>query len=100
MDPAVAEVLPRLLAYVAPKDLLFRTTQGAKFNTKSKWSYYWDPIRQKVGLNGMDVYELRHYCATILLNNGAMPEDIALQLGHSDFGDLVRKLYGHPDDDL
>ncbi|MGI9100300.1 MAG: hypothetical protein ACR2H2_17720 [Solirubrobacteraceae bacterium] len=60
----------------------------------------WDPIRKNVGLNGMDVYELRHYCATILLDNGAMPEDIALQFGHSDFGDLIRKLYGHPNDEL
>lgn len=29
-----------------------------------------------------------------------MPQDIALQFGHSDFGDLVRKLYGEPNDEL
>lgn len=48
MDLAVAEVLPPLLAYVADKDLLFRTMQGTRFNTKSRWSYYGDPIRKKV----------------------------------------------------
>jgi len=71
--------------------------QGKKFNCKGKWNYYWDPIRKSVGRNDMHVYELRHYCATLLLENDATPEQVALQLGHSDHGYLVRNLYGHPD---
>lgn len=42
-------------------------------------------------------HDLRHFCATWLLDNGCEPWDIAIQLGHNDGGDLVRKTYGHPD---
>lgn len=100
MAPEVAAVMAPLLHEIPANDLLFRTVDGKKFNCKSKWHYYWEPIRTAVGLEGMDVYELRHYCATILLDNGASPEVIALQFGHSDHGDLIRRVYGHPDDKL
>jgi hypothetical protein len=40
---------------------------------------------------------LRDVTATLLLENDATPEQVALQLGHSDHGYLVRNLYGHPD---
>jgi integrase len=97
LDPEVAAALKPLLAQVDGDDLLFRTARGKKFNCKGKWNYYWDPIRKSVGRNDMHVYELRHYCATLLLENDATPEQVALQLGHSDHGYLVRSLYGHPD---
>ncbi|MFP5361543.1 MAG: tyrosine-type recombinase/integrase [Thermoleophilia bacterium] len=100
MDPVVEIALRRLLVHVEGNDLLFRTVTGCKLNSKSKWSYYWDPIRKKVGFNGMDVYELRHYFATLMLDNGAREEDVAQQLGHSDGGELVRQLYGHPDEEI
>ena len=49
--------------------------------------------------------DLRHFCATFLLEKfRAAGEDgsydVATQLGHTDEGELVRELYGHPDDDL
>jgi len=100
MDPEVHAALERLLLHIHADDLLFRTVKGTAFNTKSKWTYYWDPIRKCAGLGSMDVYELRHYCATMLIDNGAAPEDIARQFGHSDGGTLIRQLYGHPDDEL
>jgi len=48
----------------------------------------------------MDYYELRHACATILLElEPPMREsDVAVQLGHTDGGRLVQELYGHPDE--
>jgi hypothetical protein len=33
-----------------------------------------------------------------LLERGLSPEDVAAQLGHEDGGQLVRKLYGQPDE--
>lgn len=42
-------------------------------------------------------HELRHTCATMLLEAGVSPEDVAIQLGHTDGGDLVRSTYGHMD---
>ena len=45
---------------------------------------------------GMDYYELRDAAATMLLERGVTPWDVAIQLGHRDGGQLVLALYGHP----
>jgi site-specific recombinase XerD len=47
----------------------------------------------------MDFYELRHFCATLLLEMGARHADVAVQLGHTDGGALVMEVYGHPSED-
>jgi integrase len=47
----------------------------------------------------MDFYELRHFCATHLLELGVSPSDVAVQLGHRDGGALVMSTYGHPAED-
>ena len=47
----------------------------------------------------LDLYGLRHACATLLLERGVTPADVAVQLGHSDGGRLVQVLYGHPSED-
>lgn len=44
----------------------------------------------------MDFYELRHFCATHLLELGVSHADVAIQLGHRDGGALVMSTYGHP----
>ena len=100
MDQVVIAALEDLLPKLVGNELLFRTVTGCKLNSKSKWSYYWDPIRKKAGFNDMDVYELRHYFAKLMLDNDARAEDVAEQLGHSDGGELVRRLYGHPDKNI
>jgi integrase len=97
MADEVIDACRRLLPKIDGNDLLFQTVTGRKLNSKSKWSYYWDPIRKMAGLSNMQVYELRHYFATLVVNRGARSEDVAEQLGHSDGGELVRNLYGHPD---
>ena len=48
---------------------------------------------------GMDFYELRHFCATHLLELGVSHADVAVQLGHTDGGALVMSTYGHPSED-
>jgi len=44
----------------------------------------------------MHFYELRHFCATHLLELGVLHADVAVQLGHTDGGALVMSTYGHP----
>jgi integrase len=56
----------------------------------------WHPIRAAFGRPDMDLYELRHFCATWLREEGASASDVAQQLGHQDGGKLVLKTYGHP----
>lgn len=58
----------------------------------------WDRIRMECGIP-LDWHELRHFSATWWLAKGAAPEDVAIQLGHRDGGQLVRELYGHIEED-
>ena len=55
-----------------------------------------EPVRAAFGRPGMDYYELRHFCATHLLELGVSHADVAVQLGHTDGGALVMSTYGHP----
>lgn len=89
------------LATVAPRlDLpwLFVTRSGRRFS-KSSLYYYWNPVRAAFGRPGMDFYELRHFCATHLLDLGVSHADVAIQLGHTDGGALVMSTYGHPSEE-
>lgn len=58
----------------------------------------WRRARKRAGCDAVVFHSLRHFCATWLLNRGARPTDIGVQLGHRDGGRLVQELYGHPDD--
>ena len=51
------------------------------------------------GGRSIDLYELRHACATMLVERGLNVGDVAFQLGHQDGGRLVMTLYGHPGED-
>ena len=68
-------------------------------SAKSSLLYYWNPVRAAFGRPGMDFYELRHFCATHLLELGVSHADVAMQLGHTDGGALVMSTYGHPSED-
>jgi integrase len=74
---------------------LFVTKRGRRFS-KSSLYYYWNPVRAAFARPGMDFYELRHFCATHLLELGVSHADVAVQLGHTDGGALVMSTYGHP----
>lgn len=55
----------------------FVTPHGRRF-TKSSLYYYWNPVRAAAsGRPGMDFYELRHFCATHLLELGVSHADVA-----------------------
>ena len=77
------------------RERLFLTRTGLPF-TQANHHYHWDPVRCLFGKPGLDFYELRHAAATILLERGVTPWDVAIQLGHTDGGQLVQQRYGHP----
>lgn len=84
----------------ADTDLVFTTSTGRRFSKTSHF-YYWNVLRAAAGRAGMDFYELRHFCATHLLDTcGLSAADVAVQLGHTDGGALVMSVYGHPSEDL
>ena len=76
---------------------VFVTPRGRRFK-KGAWHRYFVPVRSWFGRSDLTPYALRHACATLLLERGLSPEDVAAQLGHKDGGGLVRRLYGHPDE--
>jgi integrase len=69
-------------------------------------SGYWTPLAALFGKRAdqhgryelVDFYELRHRAAWWMHVELGMPERlVAVQLGHTDGGKLVRELYGHGD---
>lgn len=75
--------------------LVFTTPTGRQLWQPSH-SVLWKPVKTAADRPGMDFYELRHYCATRLLEAGVSDADVAVALGHTDGGELVRRVYGHP----
>jgi len=81
-------------------ELVFRASRGGPITGRVQ-HYYWHPIRCRFGKPSMDLYELRHFCASWLFNDLALlAQDVAHQLGHTDGGALVQRLYGHPSERL
>jgi integrase len=87
------EVVPRL----AGVDLVFPSPRGGQL-WASSFCWAWYPVRAVFGRPTMALHELRHFCATYLLELGLAPADVAVQLGHTDGGALVMSTYGHPSD--
>ena len=75
------------------------TTLRGTHYTPSARSHHWNGVRCAAGLGQMDLYTCtRHYFAWYAWNVLELkPHEIALQLGHRDGGQLVRKRYGHAD---
>lgn len=98
---------------------VFYTPRYQRRFTHRTYSHFWGPVRdafmlqlpedhwlavrhrrslEETGKGAPLVFhELRHTCATLLIEAGVPDEDVAVQLGHEDKGDLVRKTYGHRD---
>lgn len=77
-------------------DLIFRTKTGQQLSA-STLRKAWVPVRNLFGRPDLDLYELRHFCASYMLNDLEIePWVIAQQLRHSDVS-LILNLYGHPD---
>lgn len=75
---------------------VFSTKRARRFS-KSQFAIYWHPVRAAFGQPRLHFYELRHSCATMLLERGLSASDVAWQLGHTDGGALVTSTYGHPE---
>jgi integrase len=109
-------VLPRL-----SDEFVFTGARG-RLLLKTRFYYYWKPVQAawestrppehwlhaRLAANPkdhFDPYELRHRAATWMRTPkphdlGLDPVDVALQLGHTDGGALVMRLYGHPNKEL
>lgn len=78
--------------------LVFTTARGKQLYQPG-WYGMWNPARVAAGFPNMQYYELRHWCATHLIELGLSPSDVAIQMGHTDGGILVQQVYSHARED-
>jgi integrase len=100
LPPRALEALGAV-ARRADSPYVFHSPRGKRLS-KGSLNYLWHPVAaawRAQGGRDVDLYELRHACATLLLERGLRPADVAVQLGHTDGGRLVQILYGHPDEE-
>ncbi len=101
LEPArVLDQVPKRAA----SEFIFHSPRGVPL-TKNNHHYAWRQVRassglvqarQEAGLPGVRFHDLRHFCATQLLEMGLSHFDVSVQLGHEDGGALVMSRYGHP----
>lgn len=98
--PQAREALRSVPRRIGSEDgRIFSTVRGRRF-TRSTFHYGWNPVRHAFGRPDLDWHELRHFTATFLIQDLALPPNqAAQQLGHSDAGRLLMTLYAHPDED-
>lgn len=86
---------------------VFHSLRGSPLN-KGNLYYPWKAVRDNSGTSSdrlaggikpIRFHDLRHFCATQLLERGASHFDVSVQLGHEDGGALVMARYGHPSKD-
>jgi integrase len=66
--------------------------------TASARAYHWKAVRSAAGWAGSLYLATRHFAGWYMVNVLDLPsEDVAIALGHTDGGELVRRLYGHRD---
>lgn len=94
LTDAAADAL-QMLPVGMPTQRVFELPEGSTL-VKATLNRYFDPVRRKAGLPGYRFYDLRHTCATLLLEAGMPSYVVAIQLGHQDGGRLVETTYGHP----
>jgi integrase len=80
-------------------EFCFASIQGEHW-TASARAYHWKAVKAAAGWEGSLYLATRHFAGWYMVNLLDLPsEDVAIALGHTDGGELVRRLYGHRDHD-
>jgi integrase len=98
LTPQARTALDRV---AAESPYCFVNLRGNHFTPSSR-AYPWKATRAACGLDDKTLYLCtRHFAGWYMVNVLEMnSEDVAIQLGHEDGGELVRRLYGHRDRSL
>jgi integrase len=92
LPPAqVLDVVPR--RHESP--FVFHSVRGRPL-IKGTHGWSWQKVKAAAGLPDVRWHDLRHFCATQLLELGLDHFAVSVQLGHTDGGALVMARYGHP----
>ena len=77
-----------------PDPFVFHSPRGKPL-IKGTHGWSWQKVKAAAGVETR-WHDLRHFCATQLLELGLSHFDVSIQLGHTDGGALVMERYGHP----
>lgn len=87
----VLDTVPR-----RPDEFVFHTARGMPLRQGSHF-YAWRQVRARADVRpSIRWHDLRHFCATQLLEMGLDHFAVSVQLRHHDGGKLVMERYGHP----
>jgi integrase len=89
-----------LVSLPPESEFCFTNLRGQHLTTSSR-AYHWKAVRSAAGWSGTLYVATRHFAGWYMVNVLELPsEDVAIALGHTDGGQLVRNLYGHRDAQL
>ncbi|MGH9381090.1 MAG: tyrosine-type recombinase/integrase [Thermoanaerobaculia bacterium] len=77
-----------------PDEFVFHSARGRPL-VKGTHGWSWQKVKAAAGVRAR-WHDLRHFCATQLLELGLDHFAVSVQLGHTDGGALVMARYGHP----
>jgi integrase len=95
--PLTEQARAALLALPRDTEFCFVPLRGDHFTGSSR-AYHWKAVRAASDWKETLYLTTRHFAGWYMVNELEMtPEDVAVALGHTDGGSLVRTLYGHLD---
>jgi len=77
----------------AKEQLVFTTDTGTPFDPNN-FQHRFTDLAERAGLGKWTVHEMRHTCASLLINGGMSLYDVSKYLGHSSV-EITGDLYGH-----
>jgi integrase len=100
LSPRAKRALAKARQHSHDKPFVFVNSQGNHYRAAARTSLWCKVVKQVKWERKPTLYmATRHFAGWFMLNVLRQTcEDIALALGHTDGGDLVRKLYGHLDE--
>jgi integrase len=97
--PLTAPARDALLRLPRDGEFVFTNLRGRHLTPGSR-AYHWNAVRAAAGWTESLYLATRHFAGWWMVNVLDLPsEDVAIALGHTDGGQLVRQLYGHRDKD-
>lgn len=77
-----------------PEALVFTSPKGRALRYSNFRNRIWIPATKAAGLANLDIHELRHTAASLMIRAGADPKLIQTQLGHASIA-ITFDVYGH-----
>jgi len=91
----LADLLREQRRRLPDSEFVFTTEGGVPIRRSNFRSRTWKPALEKAGLDvGLRFHDLRHTCASLLIEQGAHPKEIQARLGHSSITTTLDR-YGH-----